>query len=59
MSKGQQQHLEGKQDGVYIVQNGQVIDVLLPKQYGQDIINWQHGAVFEVSESKRRRIKKA
>lgn len=43
-------------NGVYIVQNGQVVEVLLPKEYGQDIINWQHGRVFEVSESQRRRI---
>ena len=45
------------EDGVHIVQGGKIVDVLLPKDYGQDIINWQHGSVFEVSESKRRRIK--
>ncbi|MER2039701.1 MAG: hypothetical protein ABS944_16260 [Solibacillus sp.] len=45
------------EDGVHIVQGGKVVDILLPKDYGQDIINWQHGSVFEVSESQRRRIK--
>ncbi|MCS1382749.1 hypothetical protein NXZ75_11145 [Lysinibacillus sphaericus] len=43
-------------DGVYIVQQGTVVEVLEPKEYGQDSIQWQHGKVFEVSESKRRRI---
>lgn len=43
-------------DGVYIVQQGTVIEVLEPKEYGQDSIQWQHGKVFEVSESKRRRV---
>ncbi|WP_339216241.1 hypothetical protein [Solibacillus sp. FSL W8-0372] len=45
------------QDGVHIVQGGKIVDILLPKDYGQDIINWQHGSVFEISESQRRRIK--
>ena len=43
-------------DGVYIVQQGAVVEVLEPKEYGQDSIQWQHGKVFEVSESKRRRV---
>ncbi|MEY9980448.1 hypothetical protein [Lysinibacillus sp. RC79] len=43
-------------DGVYIVQQGTVVEVLEPKEYGQDSIQWQHGKVFEVSESKRRRV---
>lgn len=43
-------------DGVYIVQEGKVVEVLEPKEYGQDLIQWQHGKVFEVSENKRRRI---
>lgn len=43
-------------DGVYIVQQGAVVEVLKPKEYGQDSIQWQHGKVFEVSESKRRRV---
>lgn len=51
-------YLDGADNGVYIVQNGKVVDVLLPKQYGQDTISWQQGCVYEVSESKRRRIKK-
>lgn len=45
-------------DGVYIVQQGAVVEVLEPKEYGQDSIQWQHGKVFEVSESKRRRVGK-
>lgn len=43
-------------DGVYIVQQGAIVEVLEPKEYGQDSIQWQHGKVFEVSESKRRRV---
>lgn len=43
-------------DGVYIVQQGTIVEVLEPKEYGQDLIQWQHGRVFEVSESKRRRV---
>ncbi|WP_421663612.1 hypothetical protein [Lysinibacillus telephonicus] len=46
-------------DGVYIIQNGEVVDTLQPKKYGQDIIQWQHGVVFEVSESHKRRVKKS
>lgn len=49
-------NLEGMNDGVYIVQQGAVVEVLEPKEYGQDSIQWQHGKVFEVSESKRRRV---
>lgn len=48
--------LDGMDDGVYIVQQGTVVEVLKPKQYGMDSIQWQHGKVFEVSESKRRRV---
>ncbi len=48
--------LDGMNDGVYIVQQGAVVEVLEPKEYGQDSIQWQHGKVFEVSESKRRRV---
>ena len=51
--------IQQMENGVYIVQDGQIIEVLQPKSYGQDIINWQHGSVFEVSESQKRRIKKA
>lgn len=43
-------------DGVYIVQQGTIVEVLKPKDYGQDMIQWQHGKVFEVSESQRRRV---
>ncbi|MCG7435543.1 hypothetical protein [Lysinibacillus fusiformis] len=43
-------------DGVYIVQQGAIVEVLEPKEYGQDSIQWQHGKVFEVNESKRRRV---
>ncbi len=43
-------------DGVYIVQQGAIVEVLQPKEYGQDSIQWQHGRVYEVSESKRRRV---
>ena len=43
-------------DGVYIVQQGAIVEVLEPKEYGQDLIQWQHGKVFEVSENKRRRV---
>ncbi|WP_433595150.1 hypothetical protein [Lysinibacillus xylanilyticus] len=43
-------------DGVYIVQQGVIVEVLEPKEYGQDSIQWQHGKVFEVNESKRRRV---
>ncbi len=43
-------------DGVYIVQQGAIVEVLKPKEFGQDFIQWQHGKVFEVSESKRRRV---
>lgn len=43
-------------DGVYIVQQGAVVEKLEPKEYGQDSIQWQHGKVFEVSESQRRRV---
>lgn len=43
-------------DGVYIVQKGTVIEVLKPKEYGQDLIQWQNGRVFEVNESMRRRV---
>lgn len=46
------------EDGVYIIQNGKIIDVLFPKDFGQDIINWQHGKVFEVCENHRRRFSK-
>lgn len=49
-------NLSALDDGVYIVQQGAVIEVLEPKEYGQDSIQWQHGKVFEVSESKRRRV---
>ncbi|MGG2081084.1 DUF3954 domain-containing protein [Lysinibacillus pakistanensis] len=49
--------LDGMDDGVYIVQQGEVVEVLEPKEYGQDSIQWQHGKVFEVSESQRRRVK--
>lgn len=42
--------------GVYIVQGGAIVEVLEPKLYGQDMIQWQQGKVFEVSESKRRRV---
>lgn len=51
-------HLDSLNDGVYIVQQGRIVMVLEPKMYGQDVIQWQHGSVFEVSESKRIRIKK-
>lgn len=47
---------DGLGDGVYIVQQGAVVEVLEPKEYGQDSIQWQHGKVFEVSESQRRRV---
>ncbi|MFF5993445.1 hypothetical protein AAGS61_01670 [Lysinibacillus sp. KU-BSD001] len=57
MGKESTQQAITLEDGVHIVQGGKIVDVLLPKEYGQDIINWQHGSVFEVSESKRRRIK--
>ncbi|MGE7672955.1 hypothetical protein ACQKMV_05125 [Lysinibacillus sp. NPDC094403] len=43
-------------DGVYIVQQGTIVEILKPKEYGQDMIQWQHGKVFEVSESNRRRV---
>ncbi|SCX52145.1 hypothetical protein [Lysinibacillus fusiformis] len=43
-------------DGVYVVQQGAIVEVLQPKEYGQDSIQWQHGKVFEVSESMRRRV---
>ncbi|MEY2372176.1 hypothetical protein [Lysinibacillus capsici] len=43
-------------DGVYIVQGGAIVEGLEPKLYGQDMIQWQQGKVFEVSESKRRRV---
>lgn len=43
-------------DGVYIVQGGAIVEVLEPKEYGQDLIQWQRGKVFEVSESKRKRV---
>lgn len=48
--------LDGLGDGVYIVQQGAIVEVLEPKEYGQDSIQWQHGRVFEVSESQRRRV---
>jgi len=51
-------NLETLGDGVYIVQQGTIVEVLEPKEYGQDSIQWQRGKVFEVSESKRRRIGK-
>ncbi|OEC02120.1 hypothetical protein GY31_09205 [Lysinibacillus sphaericus] len=53
---GNMKQLEDLGDGVYIVQHGTVVEVLEPKEYGQDSIQWQHGKVFEVSESKRRRV---
>ncbi|MFJ7183817.1 hypothetical protein [Lysinibacillus xylanilyticus] len=43
-------------DGVYIVQQGAVVEKLEPKEYGQDSILWQREKVFEVSENQRRRI---
>lgn len=43
-------------DGVYIVQKGAIVEVLEHKEFGQDLIQWQHGRVFEVCESKRRRV---
>jgi len=52
----QKNHSTQLKDGIHIVQGGKIVDVLLPKEYGQDIINWQHGAVFEVCESMRRRV---
>ena len=48
--------LEGMNDGVYIVQQGAIVAVLQPKEFGQDSIQWQHNKVFEVSESKRMRV---
>jgi len=45
-------------DGIYIIQQGTIIAILKPKEFGQDSIQWQHGKVFEVCESKRRRIGK-
>ncbi|XRD23479.1 hypothetical protein AABM34_13080 [Lysinibacillus fusiformis] len=43
-------------DGVYIVQQGAIVAVLQPKDFGQDSIQWQHKRVFEVNEMKRTRI---
>ncbi|MFE3576878.1 hypothetical protein [Lysinibacillus sp. NPDC059133] len=53
---GNMVNLGALDDGVYIVQQGAVVEILEPKEYGQDSIQWQHGKVFEVSESKRRRV---
>lgn len=53
---GNKVNLAALGDGVYIVQQGVIVEVLQPKEYGQDLIQWQHGRVFEVSESKRRRV---
>lgn len=49
--------LKGMNDGVYIIQQGSIIVTLKPKEFGHDSIQWQHGKVFEVSESKRIRVK--
>lgn len=53
---GKQTSLEGMTDGVYIVQQGAIVAVLQPKEFGQDSIQWQHKRVFEVNEMKRTRI---
>lgn len=53
---GNQVNLVALGDGVYIVQQGAIVEFLEPKDYGQDSIQWQHGKVFEVSESKLRRV---
>jgi len=50
------QALEGMTDGVYIVQQGAIVAVLQPKEFGQDSIQWQHKRVFEVNEMKSTRI---
>lgn len=46
------------QDGVYIVQEGEVTP-LKPKQHGQDTIVWKNGQVLDVERAERIRIKKA
>ncbi|WGF39907.1 MULTISPECIES: hypothetical protein [Lysinibacillus] len=53
---GNKVNLAALGDGVYIVQQGVILEFLEPKEYGQDSIQWQHGKVFEVSESTRRRV---
>jgi len=53
---GKQTSLEGMTDGVYIVQQGAIVAVLQPKEFGQDSIQWQHKRVFEINEMKRTRI---
>lgn len=40
---------------VYIVQDGQVTKVT-PKPYGQDILIWQNGKVFDIERIDRKRL---
>jgi hypothetical protein len=48
--------LQSFEDGVYIVQKGQVTK-LSPQSFGQDTLFWRNGEVFDVERSERIRVK--
>ncbi|WP_432702458.1 DUF3954 domain-containing protein [Lysinibacillus sphaericus] len=47
-----------QQDGIYVVQDGNIIR-FEPQIHGQDIFIWKNGQVLDVERTQRIRVKKS